>query len=198
MANIFRTAGVVVLVAGFGAVIAPSIFTGIPARDFDWSRAADETAPPTASRDFDWPVRPILLDRETAARDFDWPAARHPRMAEAEALMKAGAWEEAAALLERVVEESPDDADAYSYLGFCDRMLGDREQALAQFGRALAIDPAHRSALEYLGRLYLEMRDLPRAKEQLGALARLCGGTCGQYRDLQEEVQKFKANERRG
>jgi len=198
MANSFRTAGVVVLVAGFGAVIASAVLTGTPARDFDWPSAADEPARPRASRDFDWPVRPILLDRERAARDFDWPAARDPRMAEAEGLMKAGAWDEAAALLESVVEESPDNADAYSYLGYCQRMLGDREQALAQFGRALAIDPAHRSALEYLGRLYLEMRDLPKAKEQLGALARLCGVTCSEYRGLQEEVQKFKTNERRG
>jgi len=74
MAKDYRRAGVAVLAAGFGAVIATAVFTGSPdsartARDFDWPRAEESLHQP-ASRDFDWPG---ALDRESAARDFDWP-----------------------------------------------------------------------------------------------------------------------------
>jgi tetratricopeptide (TPR) repeat protein len=210
MANIYKAAGAALLVAGFGAVIATAMFsssaeTTRTSRDFDWPRA-ELSSRQTTPRDFDWPGG--ALDRQSSDRDFDYPAGglgtassdapRDPRMAEAEGFMRSGAWAEAARVLNSVVADRPDNADAYSDLGYCNRMLGDRDQALAQFGRALAIDPTHRGALEYLGKLYLEMRDLPKAKEQLGALARLCGGACGEYRGLQEEVQKFKANDRRG
>jgi tetratricopeptide (TPR) repeat protein len=68
-------------------------------------------------------------------------------------------------------------------------MLGDRYQALVDFARALHIDPAHRGALEYLGKLYLEMSDLAKAKEPLGQLSRLRGTGCGEYRGPREEAQ---------
>ena len=207
MANIYKAAGAALLVAGFGAVIATAMFsssaeTTRTSRDFDWPRA-EQSSRQATPRDFDWPGS--VLDRQSADRDFDYPAAgrgtaspRDPRMARAEGFMRSEAWAEAVQVLDSVVADQPDNADAYSYLGYCDRMLGNRDEAMAQFGRALAIDPTHRGALEYLGKLYLEMRDLPKAKEQLGELARLCGGACGEYRGLQEEVQKFKANARRG
>jgi Flp pilus assembly protein TadD len=134
-----------------------------------------------------------------AAGTFDPPAAaRDTRMADAEKAVKAKDWNKAVGLLNRVVADSPKNADAYNYLGYSHRKLGNRDQALAYYNRALDLDPNHRGALEYLGELYLDMSDLPKAEAQLGKLSRVCGPRCGEYRDLRDQVEKFKSGQPRG
>jgi Flp pilus assembly protein TadD len=121
-----------------------------------------------------------------------------PRIADAESAIRARDWDRAIRILHRVTLDLPDSADAYNYLGYSYRRLGDPERALIYYRQALYLDPSHRGALEYLGELYLEMSDLPNAEELLARLARLCGGTCSEYRDLHEQVQRFKAGHPRG
>jgi hypothetical protein len=59
----------------------------------------------------------------------------------------------------------------------------------------LKIDANHRSAHEYLGELYLEMNQLGNAEKQLAALKKACPffGKCGEYEDLKEAIDKYKA-----
>jgi tetratricopeptide (TPR) repeat protein len=133
-----------------------------------------------------------------AAGSIDPPvAARDTRMVDAEKAVKAKEWNKAISLLNRVVADSPRNADAYNYLGYSHRKLGNRDQALAYYNQALNLDANHRGALEYLGELYLDMSDLPKAEEQLGKLSRVCGPRCGEYRDLREQVEKFKSGQPR-
>lgn len=120
-------------------------------------------------------------------------ASRDSRMVDAEKAVQAKDWNKAIGLLNRIVADSPKNADAYNYLGYSHRKLGNRDQALTYYNQALTLDPNHRGALEYLGELYLDMGDLPKAEEQLGKLAKICGPRCAEYRELQEEVAKFKA-----
>ena len=133
-----------------------------------------------------------------AMGSIDPPAAsRDNRMADAEKAVKAKEWNKAIGLLNRVVADSPKNADAYNYLGYSHRKLGNRDQALTYYNQALYLDPNHRGALEYLGELYLDMSDLPKAEEQLSKLSRVCGPRCSEYRELQEAVAKFKAGQPR-
>jgi tetratricopeptide (TPR) repeat protein len=128
-----------------------------------------------------------------AASSFDPPSpARDTRMVDAEKAVQAKDWNKAIGLLNRVVADSPKNADAYNYLGYSHRKLGNRDQALSYYNAALSLDPNHRGALEYLGELYLDMKDLPKAEEQLTKLSRVCGPRCGEYRDLRDQVEKFK------
>lgn len=124
--------------------------------------------------------------------------ARDTRFIEAEHAVQAKEWNKAVNLLERVVADSPRDADAYNYLGYSQRKLGQRDKALASYTRALELDPNHRGANEYLGELYLDMKNLPKAEERLTRLSQICGPRCEEYRDLREQIEKFKSGQPRG
>lgn len=124
-------------------------------------------------------------------------SSKDNRMADAEKAVQAKDWNKAIGLLNRVVADSPKNADAYNYLGYSHRKLGNRDQALIYYNQALYLDPNHRGALEYSGELFLDMKDLPKAEEQLTKLAKVCGPRCNEYRELQEQVEKFKSGQPR-
>jgi Flp pilus assembly protein TadD len=58
---------------------------------------------------------------------------------------------------------------------------------------ALKIDPNHRGALEYYGKLKLMNNDLPGAESLLARLDKVCTFGCEEYSDLKGAVQKYKA-----
>jgi Flp pilus assembly protein TadD len=74
--------------------------------------------------------------------------------------------------------------DILNYLGFAHRKLGKFDQARNYYAQALAIDPDHLGATEYLGELYLEIGDIAKAKRQLARLDRLCTFGCAEREDL--------------
>jgi Flp pilus assembly protein TadD len=98
-------------------------------------------------------------------------------------------------LLTKAVQELPNDADAHSMLGYSYRKLGTFDKSMEHYQRALKIDSNHRSAHEYLGELYLDMNQLPNAEKQLAALKKACPffGKCGEFEDLKEAIEKYKA-----
>lgn len=100
---------------------------------------------------------------------------------------------EAIALLEQVRAQEPDNADVLNYLGYSHRKLGDHVTALDFYTAALAQEPNHLGANEYLGELYLEMKDLSKAEERLAVLATACDSDCEEYEDLAEEIAAYKA-----
>ncbi len=100
-------------------------------------------------------------------------------------------------LLERVVRQSPRNADALNLLGYSHRKLGNQEKALGYYQKALAIKPEHLGANEYLGELYLEMADLPKAEERLAVLAEACSD-CDEYEELKELIAAYKAKQQSG
>jgi len=99
-------------------------------------------------------------------------------------------------LLERVVERDGANADAYNSLAYAIRKSGDPARAISIYQKALAIDPKHRSAHEYIGEAYLELNDVAKAREHLAALDRLCFLPCSQYRDLKKAIETYQARGR--
>ena len=99
---------------------------------------------------------------------------------------------EAIALLEQARAQEPDNADVLNWLGYSHRKLGDHVTALDFYTAALAQEPNHLGANEYLGELYLEMKDLPKAEERLAVLAVACDSDCEEYEDLAEEIAEYK------
>jgi tetratricopeptide (TPR) repeat protein len=63
----------------------------------------------------------------------------------------------------------------------------------AAYQKALAINPDHRGANEYLGELYLKTGDLEKARERLSKLQNLCPGGCEEYDDLKKAVGAYQA-----
>ena len=110
-----------------------------------------------------------------------------------EKAVKEGRYQEAVALLSKVVQREPDNADAHNYLGFSLRKLGDLDKAQAHYRTALQLEPNHKAALEYYGELFLQIKDLPRAEEQLARLQRVCPSGCTERAELEKAVKAYKA-----
>jgi cytochrome c-type biogenesis protein CcmH/NrfG len=105
-----------------------------------------------------------------------------------------GDYQRAATLLRDVVASDARNADAWNYLGFSNRKLKHYDDALAAYQRALAIDPDHRGANEYLGELYLDMKNLPKAKERLQRLDAVCTFGCEEYDDLKAAIEAHETS----
>ena len=90
------------------------------------------------------------------------PAAKPSTYQQGVSAVKAGDYGRALGLFEKVVRAKPRNADAWNYIGFSHRNLKQFDEALAAYTKALAIEPEHRGANEYLGELYLQTRRTPR------------------------------------
>jgi tetratricopeptide (TPR) repeat protein len=108
--------------------------------------------------------------------------------------VKGGDYQRAVTMLNSVVASDARNADAWNYLGFSNRKLEHYDGALAAYKKALAIDPDHRGANEYLGELYLEMGDLPKAKERLQRLDDVCTFGCEEYDDLKAAIKAHETS----
>lgn len=100
----------------------------------------------------------------------------------------------AIAELDKANAKYPGNADILNYLGYCNRKLGENDEAMDYYQQALAIDPGHRGVHEYLGELYLQISDLPKAETELTALASLCPSGCEEHDDLKAAIDAHKAS----
>jgi Tfp pilus assembly protein PilF len=94
-------------------------------------------------------------------------------------------------ILDKIIAKDPRHADALNLMGYCERKLGNTDEALEYYEKALAIKPNHVGANEYLGELYLELKDLSKAEERLKVLAQSCNG-CEEQQDLEEKIAEYK------
>jgi predicted Zn-dependent protease len=105
-------------------------------------------------------------------------------------------YDKAIKLLTAVLKEKPNNADALNYMGYSHRKLGKHPDAVAYYRKALAVNPDHRGANEYLGEAHLEMNQLGEAEVRLAHLAKICNMNCDEYRELKMAVDAFKAGKK--
>jgi Tfp pilus assembly protein PilF len=106
--------------------------------------------------------------------------------------IKAENYAAAIPLLQGVVARDGMSADAYNWLAYATRKNGDPAGALPIYEKALAIDPKHRGAHEYMGEAYLVLGNVAKAKEHLAVLDKLCFFPCEEYRDLKRAVEAYE------
>ena len=99
----------------------------------------------------------------------------------------------AAELLQKVLTRQPDNPDVLNLMGFSERKMGEASTALMYYKKALDLQPTHIGANEYLGELYLELKQPDMAEQRLAVLQQVCG-SCQEYTELKEKIEKFKAN----
>jgi len=116
-----------------------------------------------------------------------------PSFTEGRLAIEQANWQGAIAAFARTVAQDPQNADAFNYLGFANRKLGNFPQAFASYEKALAIDPEHKGAHEYIGEAYLETNNLAKAEEHLKRLDRICLFGCKEYTELKARVAEYKA-----
>ena len=105
--------------------------------------------------------------------------------------VEAGDWERAAHFLERAAGADPRDADVFNLLAYSYRHLGQLDAAFETYEKALALDPAHRGAHEYIGEAYLLVGNPAKAEEHLARLKEICA-SCEETEELAEAIAQFK------
>lgn len=122
-------------------------------------------------------------------------AARDSNLTKAQDLIGAEQYAEAIPLLKKVVANDTRNADAFNYLGYSHRKLGDTEKALEYYAIALKIEPEHLGANEYMGELYLELGNVAKAEERLAVLDEACFFGCEEYTELKELIEDYKSRQ---
>ena len=103
-------------------------------------------------------------------------------------------WDTAQAILLKALTDKPQNADYHNLYAYSTRKSAhpDMEVVFSHYLEALRIDPKHLGAHEYLGEAYLQVNNLPKAKEQLAALDKLCFFGCEPYSDLKMAITKYE------
>jgi Flp pilus assembly protein TadD len=99
-------------------------------------------------------------------------------------------WPAAVATLEKYTKAHPKDADGFNLLGYSLRNAKRYPEAIQNYQEALRLDPQHRGAHEYLGKAYVQTKELEKAKSLLANLEKICGLQCEEYLDLKKAIDK--------
>ena len=139
----------------------------------------------------------LALVRPDAARASGYGsdtsrAPADPDVVRAEKAIKDKNWDTAIELLNKAVKRDPKNADILNLMGFTERNRGNLDAAFKYYEQALAINPRHRGAHEYIGEAYLMAGDLAKAEEHLAKLDKLCFFPCEEYSDLKAAVATYK------
>lgn len=111
-------------------------------------------------------------------------------------LAKSGKFAEARAVLAGA--RNPSDPRILNYMGFTTRKLGNVDEAMGYYARALAINPNYTVARAYMGEAFLQKGEIGKAREQLAEIAARCGASCSEHAELAAEITKFEAGLGRG
>jgi len=102
-------------------------------------------------------------------------------------LAKAGQYDWAIEVLASVKDQT--NPDVFTMLGYSNRKAGRVDVGFNFYNKALAINPDHVRAHEYLGEGLVAQGKIDLAKVQLGEVKRICGNTtCEEYQDLSKAI----------
>lgn len=110
--------------------------------------------------------------------------ADDPGLAALRQQIEAGQAADAERALRAADARDPGNADILNLLGYANRKLARYQVSRGFYTRALAIDPRHKGALEYLGELELETGDVDAARALLARLRDICPSGCHELDDL--------------
>ncbi len=104
-------------------------------------------------------------------------------------------WGRAQATLLGAVKEEPGNADVQNLLAYTYRKQASPNLAKAfeHYKKALAINPKHLGAHEYVGEAYLMNKQPLEAQKHLAEIEKICGNrSCEQYEDLAKALADYK------
>jgi Flp pilus assembly protein TadD len=138
-----------------------------------------------------------VLVMTTQATAADVPRSRTPEdqdLSDARARIEAKDWPGAVDILRKAVARDPGNAEYHNLFAYSVRHTAspDMNVVFQHYREALRIAPQHRGAHEYIGEAYLIVGDLPKAKEHLAALDKLCFFSCAEYRDLKKAIERYE------
>jgi hypothetical protein len=138
----------------------------------------------------------LLLTPAAALSAAETPAAAtDPVLDQASNATSQKDWPRAQAILRDAVATKPDNPDYHNLYAYSIRKGADPDMNLVfkHYNEALRLDPKHRGAHEYIGEAYLMVGNLPKAKEHLSTLDKLCFFPCQEYTQLKRAVSDYEA-----
>jgi tetratricopeptide (TPR) repeat protein len=104
-------------------------------------------------------------------------------------------WTRAQAILSEALAKNPGNADYHNLYAYSIRksVNPDMNLVFKHYNEALRLDSKHRGAHEYIGEAYLMVGNLPKAKEHLSALDKLCFFPCQEHTQLKRAVSEYEA-----
>jgi cytochrome c-type biogenesis protein CcmH/NrfG len=146
------------------------------------------------------PIRPLIIalllvpgvaaSIPGLAADSGPPPARDPVREQVSAATQRQDWPAAQAALRDALAKDPGNADYHNLYAYSIRKGANPDMNLVfkHYNEALRLDPKHRGAHEYIGEAYLMVGNLPKAKEHLGQLDKLCFLPCSEFSDLKNAI----------
>jgi cytochrome c-type biogenesis protein CcmH/NrfG len=117
-------------------------------------------------------------------------APRDPVLERVSAATEQNDWKAAQAVLREAIARDPRNAEYHNLYAYTTRKGANPDMNLVfkHYNEALAIDPKHRGAHEYLGEAYLMVGNVAKAKEHLAVLDKLCFFGCSEYTELKNAI----------
>jgi tetratricopeptide (TPR) repeat protein len=160
--------GAQILTAAFLIVSVPQAWaagggqTGGGATMPDLNSNREQTPEEKAKYTYNSGVRAVnKADKYAAAAD----KATDPRKKEKAGKEALEQYATARGKFEQAVQYAPSMYEAWNYVGYTHRKLGDYSGALAAYDRALTLKPSYPEAIEYRGEAYLRLKRLDDAKQ---------------------------------
>ena len=139
----------------------------------------------------------VLLLAPAAALPADsTPAVRaDPVLEQVSGATASKDWPRAQTILRDAVARDPGNADYHNLYAYSIRKGANPDMSLVfkHYNEALRLDPGHRGAHEYIGEAYLMVGNLPKAKEHLSSLDKLCFFPCQEFAELKRAVSDYEA-----
>lgn len=139
----------------------------------------------------------LLCSQAVQAADEPVVTAAPPELTQARKLIEKKDWTGAVDALAAFTRANPSNADGFNLLGYSYRHLKRYDESLTAYNKALALDPKHRGAHEYIGEAYIQLGQLDKAKVHLDALDKICTFSCEEYRDLKKAYEAALAGKRK-
>lgn len=124
------------------------------------------------------------------------PSESAEDLQKASEMLTAGEFAAAIAVLDPLIDDEPDNADALSLMGYALRKSGELDRAEVYYQRALSEDPRHPGALQYLGELYVQQGRLDLAENQVLLLRQACGSDCDGLATLEDALAAARSGVR--
>jgi tetratricopeptide (TPR) repeat protein len=106
-------------------------------------------------------------------------------------MAKTGEYDEALKVLAAGDQSDP---RVLTMIGFATRHLGRVGEALGYYQKALAANPNMTSTRQYLGEAFLQLGEPGKAKLELAEIAKRCGTSCVDYRDLSSAIAAYETS----
>jgi len=125
------------------------------------------------------------------------PKPKDAQLEQAREAIARSDWTGAQAVLRDAVARDPRNADYHNLLAYATRKGPNPDMSLVfkHYNEALAINPQHRGAHEYIGEAYLMVGNVVKAKEHLAQLDKLCFFACSEFSDLKNAIAAYETKQ---